>query len=275
MSLSKRVYYVNSINRTSGTTENFSYLLQIPQSEEFNRVVVLNVSIPTTFYLIQDGFNTFIMREDGVDRTITIPVGNYSAKVFANVLVPLLNATAPLGWVYSMTIPNSNTAASTGKITYSVTGNSTQPSIVTSDNVNEQLGFSSNAVSTFEDNKLVSTTIVNFSGESTLYIHSNIANDGATDVLQEIFTTNSDSLSYIAWQCLTPEMYSKPLQTNQANVFQFSLTNEKREILNLNGVNMQITLCLFKEDDTNDLIQKYIKYRVHSEKQQYIVIYLL
>jgi len=158
MSLSHRVYCINTINRLSGTSENFTYQLQIPASSDYNRVVVLNMSIPTSFYLIQDGINTFNMREDGIDRLITIPPGNYSADVFASTLIELFNTGAPAGWTYNIALPNSFTSPDTAKFTYTVTGNATQPSIVCTDQVNEQLGFHINSVNTFVDNSLVACT---------------------------------------------------------------------------------------------------------------------
>ena len=265
MSLSQRLYYVNTLFKKSGTNQDFTYELQIPQTDEFDRVVILNASIPNTFYLIQEGINTFTLREDATDATITIPPGNYSAKVFALVLVPLLNAASPNGWIYSMSLPNQNLVASTGKFTYTVTGNSSQPSIICTDYVNEQLGFAVFSTNTFVGNTLISQNTVNFGAESTMFIHSDIASNGDSDVLQEIFAGNTESLSYITYQCSTPDLYSKTLQTNQSNTFHFSLTNEKKQLLNLHGVDMQLTLCLYKRDDTNELIRKYIKYKVHSE----------
>ena len=93
---------------------------------------------------------------------ITIPPGNYSAKVFALVVVPLINAASPNGWIYSMALPNQNAQASTGKFIYTVTGNSSQPSIICTENVNEQLGFLDNSINTFVDDELSSLTTVNF-----------------------------------------------------------------------------------------------------------------
>jgi hypothetical protein len=112
---------------------------------------------------------------------------------------------------------------------------------------------------------LTSLTTLNFGAESTLFIHSDIADNGDSDVLQEIYAGNTQSLSYITYQCTAPEMYSKTLQTNQSSIFRFSLTNEKKQLLNLHGVDMQLTVCLYKKDDTNELIRKYIQYRVQSQ----------
>ena len=66
----QRIYYVNTLNRASGTPENFTFTFQIPQSEQYDRVVVLNASIPSSFYLVQSGFNTFTLQEDAVQATI-------------------------------------------------------------------------------------------------------------------------------------------------------------------------------------------------------------
>ena len=265
MSISSRLYYINTLFKKSGTNENFTYHLQIPQGHNYDRVVLLKAAIPNTFYLIQEGYNTFILREDGVDKTITIPKGNYSAKVFAQVLSQLLNAGSPNRWTYSMTLPNGNVEASTGKFTFTVEGNSSQPSIICTDNVNEQLGFNVNSTNIFQNNKLESTTTINFAAESTLFIHSDIADSGESDILQEIYSGNTDSLSYITYQCTAPELYSKVLRTDKSGTFNFTLTNEKNQILNLHGVDMHLTICLYKQDNTNELIKRYIRYKVQSE----------
>lgn len=265
MSLSQRIYYVNTLNKINGSNENFTYSFQIPASSGYDRVVVLSASIPNTFYLIQEGYNTFTLRENSTDVIITIPPGNYSAKVFALVVVPLINTASPNGWIYSMSLPNQNAQASTGKFIYTVTGNSSQPSIICTENVNEQFGFLVNSINTFIGDQLSSFTTVNFGAESTLFIHSDISDNGDSDVLQEIYAGNTQSLSYITYQCSTPDMYSKALQTNQSSIFRFSLTNEKKQLLNLHGVDMQLTVCLYKKDDTNELIRKYIQYKVQSE----------
>lgn len=265
MSLSQRIYYVNTLLKHSGTNQDFAYQFQIPQHEEYDRVVVLSASIPNTFYLVQEGFNTFTLVEDSINTIITIPPGNYSARVFALVVAPLMTTASPNGWVYTITLPNQNLEASTGKFTYFVTGNISQPSIVCTDQVNEQLGFSTFSTNSFVGGSLVSTTTVNFAAESTLFIHSDIADNGDSDVLQEIYGGNTTSLSYITYQCNTPEMYSKVFHNTKSNIFHFSLTNEKKQLLNLHGVDMQLTLCLYKRDNTNEWVRKYLKYKADSE----------
>ena len=120
---SKQIFHINTFTRDSGTTEYFKHTVPIPSNSGADSVVVLQASIPSSFYLIQDGLNTFGLVEDGVTTTITVPPGNYSARVFASVVSTLMTTASPNHWTYSITLPGV-TAPSTGKFTYSVTGNS-------------------------------------------------------------------------------------------------------------------------------------------------------
>ena len=268
MALSQRIYYINTLLKDSGTNEDFSYTIKIPSTERYDRVVLLHASIPNTFYLIQEGIDTFVLREMGEDITINIPPGNYSAKVFAAVISGILTGASKNGWIYNIALPNQNIQASTGRFTYTVTGNlpEHQPSIICTDKVNEQLGFQVFSTNQFANGRLDSTTIVNFGSEATMFIRSDIANNGDNDILQEIYSGNTINLAYITYQCTAPELYSKALKTNQSNTFRFSLTNEKNQLLNLHGVDMLLTLCLYKRDDTNELIRRYIKYKAAGDK---------
>jgi hypothetical protein len=259
----QRLFYINTLLKSGGTNEKFKYTLQIPDG--YNRVVLLSASIPNTFYLVQNGFNTFTLRELGVDYTITIPEGNYSAKVFGLVVAPLMSAASGNGWTYSIVLPNANIEASTGKFKYTVTGNGVnQPSIICTDFVNEQLGFSINSTNTFSSNNLISSTTVNFGCDSQVFIHSDIAEDDSS-VLQEIYGNNTPFLGYMTYQCTAPDKYSKPLRSGVSNTYSFSLTNEKNRLLNLHGVDMQLTLCIYKHDPINDQLREYVKYKVQNE----------
>ena len=47
--------YINSREREAGTDENFTYNIQFPDGLDFTHVVCLNVLIPKSYYLIQNG----------------------------------------------------------------------------------------------------------------------------------------------------------------------------------------------------------------------------
>ena len=83
---SSRIFYINTTNKQNGTNSNFTYEIQIPQTEGYNRVCVLQASIPLSFYMIQDGVNVFTLREEygGVETSIQIAIdpGNYNFQTF-------------------------------------------------------------------------------------------------------------------------------------------------------------------------------------------------
>ena len=47
--------YINSRDRINGTDENFTYNINFPSGLDFTHVVCLNVLIPKSYYLIQNG----------------------------------------------------------------------------------------------------------------------------------------------------------------------------------------------------------------------------
>ena len=124
---SKQIFYVDSAQRIvsdTSTTSNFSYKFDIDPNSNFDMVVVLDLSIPTSYYLVQSGQNTFILEELGVPTIITVSVGNYSRSSFGNTITTLLNSNSPNSWTYSILKSNSITGPETGRFHYTVSGNS-------------------------------------------------------------------------------------------------------------------------------------------------------
>ncbi len=54
-----KVFYVDSYNRVSGTNANFNIKLDIG-TNKYNKVALLQMSCPKSFYNFSDGSNTFI-----------------------------------------------------------------------------------------------------------------------------------------------------------------------------------------------------------------------
>ena len=135
--IASKKYYINSEQRLEGTTNSFAFGMQVP-ANKFDSVVVLQASIPMSFYTVEDGFNTFILTELGVDTIITVPPANYNVTSYPIVVKALLNSNSPNGWVYDMVFPISYTSGNTGKFTYTVTGNSGQPSMTFTNEMHEE-----------------------------------------------------------------------------------------------------------------------------------------
>lgn len=266
MSISNsRIYYINTEYKTTGSNSRFSYQIQIPQHADFDRVCVLQASIPLSFYLVQNGTNTFILSELGVNTTITVPYGNYNYQTFMTAIIALLNEATSQGWVYTMTF-----SSLTAKYTINVSGNSGQPTLTFSSHLSKQFGFEKNSSNTFSENSLVSVNTVNFIPESTIYIHSDIIED-ENDILQEVYSNNSVPYSQVVYQLSTNvEAYSKKLRTSTADNFNFYLTNEEDEELLVNGQDVLITLLLYKKDDFTDIFKNFISWTVQKSEDQQI-----
>lgn len=269
-----QLFYINSYNRTSGTNSNFSFKLLLDPTRNFNKVIVLQASIPKTFYLISEPNNTFILNENGTNIIITIPVGNYTKTSFRQLLTQILNSSSLNGWTYSITENNILIQADTGKYIFSVSGNGTsQPIIQFANNNNncyEQLGFDSNSTNTFISSSLISTNVVNFSLESTLFIRSNICQNSTSDnILQEIFTTGVPYNSFINYTCLQPELYSKNF-VGKSDTYTFYLTNENGIEIDTNGININFTICIYESNDIDKEVLNFMDIQKMANYLQHV-----
>ena len=256
------IYYVNSRNRINenDSDSNFSFYFQNLQDNEFDRVVLLSASIPKSFYLIQNGSNSFILQENTTQVTISIPQGNYNRNSLLSTVKSLLNSNSPNSWTYNITYPNINQTYDDGKYYFTVTNNTSQPSLIFTNSVYEQLGFNKNSTNTFISNSLVSTNVCNLSTETTLFIHSDISqNENSDNVLQEIYSNGEGSYSYINFINVCPHEYSKPLNNNNSSVFNFYLTDENGLIINTNGININFTIMIYKSNNIDNMIKGFIK----------------
>lgn len=263
----KSIFVINSNNRTTGSHSNFSYKLDLPRDNDYNKVVLLQALIPKSYYVIQDGRNTFTLKEDSSTATVTLTPGNYNRKAFQSHLTLLLNAASPNGYTYSISYPDINTSAETGKLTYNVSGNSgIQPEFIFTTYLYEQLGFDSNSTNVFSSDSLTSTNVINLQKENSVYVRSNICdNKGENDILQTIFGSNDQSFSYINYECQLFEAYSKPLVSKDNNVFDFTLTDENGNVLDTNGVNVILVVCCYRENRMYKLVSGFLKYQLLKE----------
>jgi hypothetical protein len=256
----KKLYYINSNNKLSGTHSDFTYQIHVPRESKFNRICVLQCTIPKSYYLIEPGYNTFILEELAVQTTITIPIGNYNRKQFQAAVLSLLNTNTSQAWVYTISYPSSSGVQS-GKFTFTVTGNSgNQPSFIFGVTLAAQFGFDKNTTNTFVGSTLTSTNIINLQREDSVYIHCDCCTNESDNILQEIFSLNSIDFGNIIYNNDNLEAYSKDLISNEKNVYHFWLTDEDGVPLDLNGMNIQITLLLYESNNVFEMLKNYLKY---------------
>lgn len=256
-------FYINSHNRTSGTHSNFLIKVPLDVTKTYDSVCVLAASIPKSYYLIPQGRNTFTLQEEKKTATITVTPGNYSARTFATALTTLLNAASPNGLTYSITAPSSTSIPNNGKFVFTVgSGPGINPSFVFAEYLYEQMGFDPNSTNNFSSYSLTSTNVINMQLEDTLMLHSDIADNQQNNILQDIYCANVPDFGKIDYFCTDVEAQTRPLSTQNNNVYSFSLSDEDGNAIDTNGQNVVITLLVYKKDT---LMREWIQYQAKNE----------
>jgi hypothetical protein len=244
--LNAQVFYIDSHNKTSGTHNDFWIDLKF-DDRDVDRVCVQRAAIKKSYYIIQSGSNTFTLKEGASTALITVPEGNYSASSFIIVLAALLNTASPTHYTYAISIPDGQSAASTGKLTYTSTGSNS--AFVLGTYLYEQLGFDSSQTVSFVAGSLTSANCVNFQVKSTLRIHSNMVSGGTNNILQEINTSGYD-FSTMTYECQDVEANSR-LFVRNGNSYRFFILDEDDQSINL-SLNVLITVVVYKRNDILD-----------------------
>lgn len=247
----KYIFYVDSdlrLSRESSTSSSFSYILYLPQ--DATHVSVMQATIPKSYYLVQAGSNTFTLKHGVSTYEITVPIGNYSMRKFKTTLTTLLNAAS--AFVYTIVYPGTDDSAETGKFVYTVSGNAgVQPEFIfpSTSTLYRQMGFEEESTNAFVADTITSTNVLDFDLVSAIYILSDICEAGpnqqqSSSVLQEIFAQNTVTYARIGFLNPCPELTAKPLMKDRT-VFTFSICDNDSRPLNLNGLQINLSLLVF------------------------------
>ena len=256
-----QLFYINSKDRIHGTESNFVVKLSnIDRNANFNHVAVLQAIIPKSYYLISEGNNTFTLKEGTDEVHLSIAIGNYSKISFKNYIQTLLNSNSPNQFLYKIQDDNFFAKPDTGKFTFIVSNNGgVQPSFIMTSEVHRQFGFYDGSTNTFENDTLTSSHFIDFSLHNILYIHSNICQNTTSDnILQEIYTTGIPTASYVKYDCYQLEAYSKPFNS-KSDTYQFYLTDENDVPIDINGINIEITVLIYEKNNLDAHIKNYIE----------------
>jgi hypothetical protein len=249
-----KVFYINSTVRCSGTSDtNFSYTLNIPSKNTFNKVCLLQLSIPKSFYNFPSGSNTFILQEKGVNYTITVPFGSYNVTNLCSTLSSILTAASGNSWTYSVSYPTSS-QANTGLLTFTVSGNGIfQPSLIfTGGYCYIQLGFNNASTNAFVSSSLSSVNFICLSTVNRIYVKSSMCSTSEQSILQEVLQTFPDN-SYIYFEQYDIQANSKEFTNNLSQVFDFVITDGEGKQISTNGLNVQMSLLCYEKNDTSEL----------------------
>lgn len=239
----KSTIFINSGNRTSGIPGNFTINLsdQIPTPNNYDQIVLLSASIPKSYYTI-GASNTFTLTEGVQTTTITIPQGNYDAISLASAIATLLSTNTKIIATYTATF-----ATLTGKITF-VTSSATATSFTFNNALAYNLGFLPGTYS-FTAKTLVPPNVVNIQFTSTITITCN-AVAGKTNILAQI-VPQSGNFAMLTYNELAPAYSSKPMVMSSSSSLSFTLLDEYNNVIDLNGVDCQMTIAMYKLNQTD------------------------
>lgn len=180
--IDKRLLFINSKDRVSGTIERFK--IEIPphllhkEKDQKMRIILNDVILPYTWYNIQASNNTFTMIEHignpptQTITTISLTPGSYHVIQLRDYLRAQLNAAL----VYTYTVVFDETSA---KFTFTNDNNSNPNFDVlrfATNSAHKLLGFQADSQNTFSAKTLVSSGAVNMMFTDGLFLHCDLPN---------------------------------------------------------------------------------------------------
>lgn len=243
----------NSKDRISGTNSSFISAPLDLGYNQYDSVALVQASIPRSFYNVPSSYRTFTLRELGVNYIITMTAGSYNKINLATNLASKLTAASGNGWTYSVSYPSAS-QPDTFKYTFSVTGNTGQPSLIFTDSMFRQLGFEENTTYAFSANSLVSVNCINLAYISRAFIKSNVCINAQDDILEEILNYGSyPMLSLAYFQQVSFDLNTRNYNPGNTNSWLFSLVDSFDQEIDLNGVPWSFSLVFYKRNDTHEI----------------------
>jgi len=261
--LPTRIIDIYSNNRTSGSNSNFT--VQLPNLDQrYDRVSLVSASIPKTYYNVSSPYNTFILTEGVQTLTITVPVGNYSFTSFASVVQSLLIANSFNSITYAC-IPN----LSLGKL--QISSNNVIITTLTfpaSSNLYKNFGVYYQSSNSFNSaTAFISLNVCIFT-INVILINSSIVKsvssvNNSSNLLSMLGVNSSLPFGSITYENTSPIDNSRECQISTS--VSFIITDADGTELDLNGIPCNLTLMIFKYDNTNEVLRKDLVFR-HAEQ---------
>lgn len=269
--------HIDSDKRKSGSHSDFTYEIDIPTG--YDRVSILNASVPKSFYLINDLNNYFTIEEGPTgtrtQRTITLTNGNYSIRVLASQLQTLLNSGGNLE-TYTVTSPDPSTEVSTGLLTFTIDSpvydapTFIMPSTDSKNKIHRVLGFENESYTMSvagASYQLKSVNVCSLTIHEIYCVSDLIANTSdilGSNILQSFNIINVPDFSAIPYN--NPDLFysSSVIAPQQTRIYRFKFFDNDENALDFRGVSCNITLCIWRFDDTNQLMREYKKTQLYE-----------
>jgi len=266
----KPSFIIDSDHRITGSIENFTCKIKMRPGNQYDSVCMIHCNVPKTYYNVDTDNNEFVLKENGVSRTINLQAGQYTISNFPTYLKLILDnasqAISPLSpWTYAITFSSldylwkievtEHASRALVSCDINMTGELTSP--------HEVFGFSEGSENPFIDisggiGYLYSSQVVNFERTSYITVKSNICNNDGninTDstILARFPVRNITFNEMIHYDLTHLEDGMKTLTGNGNDVFSFSIHDDHDRILNLHNRDWFLTLFVFKYNDESEL----------------------
>jgi len=247
-------FYINSKYRTSGTTDNFNYVIDtLP--DYINACSVSNITIPKTYYLINESNATFkLVITDTITNIPTsyflaLDYGNYDETQIYSSLQDLMN-NAQSNIIFTVEALTLNYDTGKMRIFYTENNYDVNLFIYADSDINEIFGLDKGD-NLFVAKSLTSKYIMNLNNENNLYLNSNIVrneinNYNWANVLCAVY---AHDMQYLWFFSQTFDIYTNMKKCDPSNNnLSFSLVNEQGRRINLNNIDFSFTLHFFKDN---------------------------
>ena len=262
----KYIAIIDSALRLNGTSSSFQYKIDLPNNNTYDRVLLLTAVIPKSYYLVSNGNNTFQIQEATQLRLVTIPIGNYTLSTFLTAIALAMSSGIS---AYTYTVVNSSL---TNKLTFTVTGyGGFIPLLIFTTNLFECFGFSKNSTNTFIQSAsctLTSTAMINLNPYEVLYIRSDMTANSFGTILDIVPMCLSPNYAFVSYQN-TSEHTMRELVGNRNTIFTFSITDNLNRVVDLNGKDITLTLCL--HHDTQELTSDILRESLLIKNQSNLI----
>jgi hypothetical protein len=241
MSNRTQVVFINSKQRVSGSSYDFHINLNDgllkAGKDEYMRITLAEATINRSWYSIQEGDNSFIIRDNTTDITITLPTAYYTAIDIRSTLQGLMPS-----WLITYD-------RRTNKFTFTrPTDNKTYYKFVFSNTLNEMLGFSEDEEPTFTvaTPTITSSNPVRVNAENAVFIHTDLPRGKMSSLDNHSLTRRnfkeSTIFASIPIQCapfdnivysMNSSIYSYSVVAQDINNIRVWITDENERVLKL------------------------------------------
>ena len=241
-------YYLNGI----GSALYFFNDVIVAPNDTTILISIVDAQIPMSYYTISSNKNTLDYTENSINYSYSLDLGNTDAITLKSDLTTNLN--------------NITCSYSSKTNKYSFTS-SNSFSFNSSSTCFEFLGFSTGTHTAVLDGglyKLISDNVVNLAGTKSIYVASNLHNNSGLDtrtgslsnVLSKI-PVNTSSNGILKYT--NKSNYKINISDKHINYIHIMLEDDKREIIDFNGIDYSLTLQL-----------DFIKTRLHTEDKNFL-----